>query len=110
MLLHSVVEKLLIFFSDQFDLLAINWMIKRCPTCLAFQNRQLSELIINHTIPNQAWTKIAADPFRLYCHYYLLIIDYYFHLIFIKTLKDLQSSTAINMCKKIFSQFGTPKE
>ena len=85
-------------------------MIKRCPTCLTFQNRRPGELIINNTIPNQAWTKNAADPFRLYWHYYLLIIDYYFHLIFIKTLKDLQSSTAINMCKKIFSQFGTPKE
>ena len=38
-------------------------MIKRCPTCLTFRNLQPSEPIINHPIPNQAWTKIAVDPF-----------------------------------------------
>ena len=27
-----------------------------------------------------------------------------------ETLKNLQSSIAINKCEKIFSQFGTPKE
>ena len=84
-------------------------MIKRCPTCLTFRNRQPSEPIIHHPIPNQAWTKIAADPFRLHRHYYLLIIDYYSKFIVVETLKNLQSSTVINKCKKS-SQFGTPKE
>ena len=85
-------------------------MIKRCPTCLTFRNRQPSEPIIHHPIPNQAWTKIAADPFGLHGHYYLLIIDYYSKFIVIETLKNLQSSTVINKCKKTLSQFGTPKE
>ena len=85
-------------------------MIKRCPTCLTFRNRQPSEPIIHQPIPHQTWTKIAADPFRLHGHYYLLIIDYYSKFIVIETLKNLLSSTVINKCKKIFSQFGTPKE
>ena len=85
-------------------------MIKRCPTCLTFRNRQPSEPIINHPIPNQAWEKIAADPFRLHGHYYLLMVDYHSKFIVIETLKNLQSSTVINKCKKTFSQFGTPKE
>ena len=85
-------------------------MIKRCPTCLTFWNRQPSEPIIHHPIPNQAWTKIAADPFCLHRHYYLLIINYYSKFIVIETLKNSQSSTVINKCKKTFSQFGTPKE
>ena len=38
-------------------------MIKRCPTFLTFRNLQPSEPIINHPIPNQAWTKIAVDHF-----------------------------------------------
>ena len=71
-------------------------MIKRCPTSLAFRN--------------QAWTKIAADLFRLHGHYYLLIIDYYWKFIVFETLRNLQPLTVINKCKKIFSQFGTPKE
>ena len=38
-------------------------MIKKFPICLNFQNRQPSKPIINAPIPNQAWAKIAADPF-----------------------------------------------
>ena len=85
-------------------------MIKKCPTCSIFQNHQPSEPIINHPIQNQAWTKIAADPFRSHGHYYLLIVDYYSKFIVTETLKNLQSSTIINKYKKIFSQFATPKE
>ena len=87
-------------------------MINKCPTSLAFWNRQSSESIINHPIPNQTWTKIAADPFRLYEHYYLLMIYYYYDskFIVIETLQNLQSSNFINTCKKIFWQFGTSKE
>ena len=49
-----------------------NWnMIKKYLTCLTFRNSQSSEPIINHPIPNQAWTKVAADSFRLYGHYYI---------------------------------------
>ena len=83
--------------------------IKKWRTYLTFRNRQPSEPIINHPIPNQAWTKTDADPFPLYGHY-LLIIDYNSKFIVIETLKDVQSSTVINRCKKIFSQFGTPKD
>ena len=84
-------------------------MIKTCPTCLTFWNRQPSEPIIHHPIANQAWPKIATDPFFLHGHYYLLIIDYSSKFIAIETLKNLQSLAVINKCKKT-SQFGTPKE
>ena len=85
-------------------------MIKRCPTCLTFRNHQPSEPIIHHPITNQAQTKIAADPFREHGYYYLLIIDYYSKAIAIERLKNIQSSTVINKCKKTLSQFGTSKE
>ena len=85
-------------------------MIKKYPTCLTFRNHQPNEPIINHPVPNQAWTKIIADPFRLYGHYYLPMTDYYSIFIIIEKLEDLQSSTVINKCKKTFSQFGSPNE
>ena len=88
----------------------IEYMIKRCPTCLTFLNHQTSEPIIHHPIPNQTWIKIAADLFCLHRHYYLLIINYYSKFIVIETLKNLPSSTILNKYKKTFSQFGTPKE
>ena len=59
-------------------------MIKRYPTCLTFRNCQPSEPIIHHPISNQPWKKIAADPFCLHGHYYLLIIDYYSKFIVIE--------------------------
>ena len=51
-------------------------IIMKCPTCLSFKNRQPSKPIINHPIPNQAWTKVVVDPFHLHGDYYLLMIDY----------------------------------
>lgn len=71
-------------------------MIKECPTYLTFWNRRPSEPIINHSVPDQAWTKIAVDLFYLYGHYYLLMIDYYVKFIVTKMLKNLQTSTVIN--------------
>ena len=38
------------------------------------------------------------------------MINYCSKFIIIETLDNLQSSIVINKCKKIFSQFGTPKE
>ena len=67
----------------------IEEMIKRYPTCHTFWNCQPSEPFINYPIPNQACTKIAADSFHLYRHYYLLMISYYSKFIIIETLKNL---------------------
>ena len=51
-------------------------MIKNCPTCLTFHNRQRREPEIKHPVPREPWTKLVADSFRLYEHYYLLVVDY----------------------------------
>lgn len=80
-------------------------MSKKHRSCLTFGNRQFSEPIIDYPIPNQSWTKIALNVY-----YYLLMIDYYSKLIVIQMLKNLQSSTVIKKCKKIFSQFETSVE
>ena len=42
-------------------------------------------------IPNQAWTKIAVDPFHFYEHYYLLIIDYYSKFIVSATFTGVET-------------------
>ena len=38
-------------------------MIKNCLTCLTFRNRQRSEPTIKHLVPQEPWTKLAADLF-----------------------------------------------
>ena len=88
----------------------LEYMISKCPTCLTYRNRQPSETPIKHEIPDHPWTKCAADLFRLQGHYYLLIVDYYSKFIAVENLKNSQSETVINKCKKVFSQFGIPKE
>ena len=85
-------------------------MISKCPTCLTYRNRQSSETPIKHEIPDDPWTKCATDLFRLQGHYYLFIVDYYSKFIAVENLKNPQSETVINKCKKVFSQFGIPKE
>ena len=81
-------------------------IIKKCPTCLTFRKRQSSEPIMNHPIPNQLWTKAAADSFSVYGHYYLLIIDYYSKFNVIKTLNNLQSSAVIKNVRKFSHNVG----
>ena len=44
-------------------------MIKICPTCLTFCNRQPREPAIKHLVPQELWTKLAADLFQFYGHY-----------------------------------------
>ena len=85
-------------------------MIKNCPTCLTFCNQQPSKPTIKHAVPEKPWTKLAEDSFRLYRHYYFLEVDYNSKFISTENLKNSQSLTIMNKCKKIFSQYGIPKE
>ena len=64
-------------------------MIKNCPTCLLFCNRQPSELAIKHPVPQESCSlnPLAADLFRLYGYYYLLVVDYNFKFVALKILK-----------------------
>ena len=73
------------------------------PTYLTFRNRLVSQLLTIQFV-HQAWTKTAADPFRLYGNY-LLMIDYYSKFIIIETLGNLQSSTVISV-RNVFHNLG----
>ena len=57
------------------------------PHLLYLSKPPTHEPVINYPIPNQAGTKIATDPFRLYGHCYLLMINYHSKVIAIETLK-----------------------
>ena len=85
-------------------------MIKNCPTRLTFCNWQPSEPTIKHPVPEEPWNKLAADLFWLHVHYYLLVVDYNSKFVAVENLKNSQSLTVINKRKKIFWQYGIPKE
>ena len=48
--------------------------IKKCPTCLAFCNQKPSELAVKYPVPQEPWSKLAANLFGLYGSYYLLVV------------------------------------
>ena len=72
-----------------------------------FCNWKPSEPTIKHPVPEEPWTKLSADLIWLYVHYYLLVVDYNSKFIAVENLKNSQSLTVINKCKKnIFLQYG----
>ena len=77
---------------------------------MTFRNRQRSQPAIKHLVPQEPWTKLAADLFRLYGYYYLLVVEYDSKFAAIENFNNSQFLTAINKCKKVFSQYGIPKE
>ena len=85
-------------------------LVSKYPTSLTYRNRQPSETPIIPKIHDHPWTKCAADLLRLQGHYYLLIVYYYSKFTAVENLQNPQSETVINKCKKVFSQFGVPKE
>ena len=38
-------------------------IIKNCPACLTFRNRQRSEPTVKHPVPQEPWIKLAPDLF-----------------------------------------------
>ena len=77
-------------------------MIKNCPICLTFRNRQPSEPATKHLVPQESCTKIAAGLCQLYWHYHLLVADYNSKFVAAENLKNSLSLNVINKCKKIF--------
>ena len=82
-------------------------MISKYPTCLTYRNHQLSETPTKPEVSDHPWTKCAADLFRLLL---FTFFDNYSKFIPAENLQKPQSETVINKCKKVFSQFGKPKE
>ena len=77
-------------------------MISKCPTCLTYRNCQPGKTPIKPEITDHPWTKCDADHFRLQGHHYLLIVDYYAKFFTVGNLRNPQSETVINKCKKVF--------
>ena len=85
-------------------------LVSNCSLCQTYRNRQQKETLIQHTIPDALWTKVASDLFTLYGHDYVIVTDYFSKYIEVERLTDKASSTVVNKIKKIFSRHGIPKE
>jgi hypothetical protein len=85
-------------------------LVSSCSLCITYRNKQQKETLIQPTVPNAPWTKVASDLFSLYGHDYVIVTDYFSKYIEIKRLTDKSSATVVNKIKKIFTRHGIPKE
>ena len=63
--------------------------IKKCTTCLTFQQIQPKDKMLHHDIPVRPWDIIVMDMFTLNNKYYLCVVDYHSKFPIIKKAEDL---------------------
>ena len=88
----------------------IKKFMKKCTTCLAFQQTKPKDKIVHHDIPIRLWDVISADIFTLDNKQYLCIVDYHRKFPIVKNTKDLSADSLILVCKIIFADFCVPKK
>ena len=88
----------------------INDIVSRCELCQQNRNRQPKEPMISHDIPDEPWTKVASDLFKIGTQDYLCIIDYNSKFFDVYDIPDATGETVVEYTKSSFSRFGTPKE
>ena len=89
---------------------SIENFIKKCTTCLTFQQMQPKNKIIHHDIPIRLWDVIGADMFTLDNKQYLCILDYHSKFPVIKKTEDLSPNNLVLTCKIIFAEYRVPKK
>ena len=82
--------------------------IKRCNTCLEFQQMQPKEKMIHHDIPLRPWEVLGADIFHFNNKNYLCIVDYHSKFPVIKRMEGLSTASLITTTKVKFAEYGIP--
>ena len=74
-------------------------LVARCSYCLTYRNKQQSEHLIDHDIPQSPWIKVASDVFHLFGHHYVIVTDYYSGYIELERIPDTTSTSVITKLK-----------
>ena len=51
-------------------------MVVNCIECQIYHNKLEKESLLQHTVPEKPWTKVATDLFHCFNHNYLVLVDY----------------------------------
>jgi transposase InsO family protein len=65
--------------------------------------------MLSHDIPSQPWEIVHSDYFELDGHKYLLIVDQYSKMPFVRAVRDETAKEAIKFCKDMFAIHGIPR-
>ena len=66
------------------------------------------EPLLQSTLPDHPWERIASDLFQLNGMTYLLVVDYYLRYVEVQKLNSTSSASVITALKAIFSRHGIP--
>ena len=85
-------------------------MVANCTECQIYCNKLEKETLLQHTVPEKLWTKVATDLFHCFNQNYLILVDYTSKYFEVCQLQNLNSEEVITKMKSSFSRFGIPEE
>ena len=86
-------------------------MVEACPICQCHFPKEPRQPLQPSPVPECPWKHIGADFFTFDRFGYLVIIDYYTKMAFIRKIPPSQCNAAktLSMLKDLFSKHGTPE-
>ena len=85
----------------------IETFVKSCPSCQKTTTPP-REPLLQSTLPDHPWERIASDLFQLNGANYLLVVDYYSRYVEVQKLHSTSSASVITALKALFSCHGIP--
>ena len=83
--------------------------VKTCTVCHTNQSSQQAETLLPHDIPDGPWQVLATDIFHLDGNDYVIVVDYYSKMPFVRRLtSNSTSATVISALKQLFGEHGIP--
>lgn len=83
-------------------------LVSKCSVCNRFRKNNSKLPILQHSITNRPWEKLASDILTFKNNDYLVIVDYYSRWLELKKLKSKNISQIIKIFNKVFSVHGYP--
>ena len=89
----------------------IRKMVEACPTCQCHCPQEPRQPLQPTPAPEHPWQHLGADFFTFDGFEYLVIIDYYTKMPFIRKIPPSQCNAAktISVLKELFSEYGIPE-
>lgn len=83
-------------------------LVRNCPECVEHRINK-KEPFVKEPFPERPWQKVGIDLFKLDCHWYLIVVDYFSRYFEIFKLSSLTEKVIITKLKDLFSRFGIPE-
>ena len=83
--------------------------VRDCSICLQNSKSSKKEPMKAHEIPSQPWEVVSSDLFELDGYSYILLVDHFSKMPFVRCLKTTTSAEVIKFFKDMFAIHGVPK-